>query len=284
MLRRTIAYRLELSVSSPARTAYDAAVEVTRAAGHVWNATLAQGWDVAGVPNGGYVLAVALRPLLAALDVPDPLTVTAHYLAPAAPGAVQVHVDPVKVEGRHRTAAGALHQDGRELLRLLATATDLARASGPRWVSAQPPAMPPPEECVPAAPVGEFRPPPITQRVEIRIHPAHVGFALGQPTGTAEIAGWVRFADGREPDTTALVLFADALPPPLFNLELPGEWVPTLELTVHVRARPAPGWLRAVFRSRVVEGGYLDEDGELWDSSDRLVALSRQLALVPCAA
>ena len=57
------------------------------------------------------------------------------------------------------------------------------------------------------------------------------------------IRGWLRLADGREPDPLMLLLARDALPPVAFDLGLSG-WTPTLELTVHVRARPAPGWLR----------------------------------------
>jgi len=48
-----------------------------------------------------------------------------------------------------------------------------------------------------------------------------------------------------------------------------------------VRARPAPGWLACAFTTRFVTGGFLEEDGEVWDATGRLVAQSRQLALVP---
>jgi acyl-CoA thioesterase len=67
----------------------------------------------------------------------------------------------------------------------------------------------------------------------------------------------------------------------VFNANLPLAWTPTLEMTTHVRAMPAPGWLRCRFTTRFVTGGLLEEDGEIWDQSGRLVALSRQLALVP---
>ena len=62
---------------------------------------------------------------------------------------------------------------------------------------------------------------------------------------------------------------------------LPVAWVPTLEMTTHVRGVPEPGWLRCKFTTRFITGGVLEEDGEVWDASGRLVAQSRQLALMP---
>src|SRR6266446_6211375 len=56
----------------------------------------------------------------------------------------------------------------------------------------------------------------------------------------------------------------------------------TVELTVHVRARPAPGWLACRSTPRFVAGGFHEEDFEIWDGAGVLVAQSRQLALLPC--
>jgi hypothetical protein len=50
-------------------------------------------------------------------------------------------------------------------------------------------------------------------------------------------------------------------------------------LLLHVWARPVPGWLAASFRTRFLVEGYLEEDGEVWDTAGHLVALSRQLAI-----
>jgi acyl-CoA thioesterase len=75
------------------------------------------------------------------------------------------------------------------------------------------------------------------------------------------------------------MVFADAFPPAILD-RFPASWVPTLQFSVYVRARPEPGWIRGSFRTRSMVDGLLEEDGEVFDSTGRLVALSRQLALL----
>ena len=53
-------------------------------------------------------------------------------------------------------------------------------------------------------------------------------------------------------------MFADAFPPPALTLYGPLHWVPTLELTVQVRARPAPGPLQARLVSRHLTRGVIE--------------------------
>jgi hypothetical protein len=65
----------------------------------------------------------------------------------------------------------------------------------------------------------------------------------------------------------------------VFNLKKFG-WAPTVELTVLLRALPAPGWLLCESQTRSVEGGWFDEDAVVWDSTGKVVAQSRQLALI----
>jgi acyl-CoA thioesterase len=236
-------------------------------------------WNVGSVPNGGYLLSMALRAVGAVLPARDPLSATAHYLRPAAPGPVEIQVETLKQGRTIATAEARLLQQGKEFARVLTSVGVLDPTLGPRFVDAAPPAMPPPEGALvrPAgAPTIE-----VARRFEQRFDPETVRWATGAgPQEHAVIRAYQRFADGRPPDVLSLPLFADALPPPVFAVVAAG-WVPTIELTVHMRAKPVDGWLRSQLRSRFVFGGLLEEDGEIWDASGQLVALSRQLAAVP---
>ena len=158
---------------------------------------------------------------------------------------------------------------------------DLDEAAGPELIDVAPPELPPPDQCVAVEETGTFAP-PFVSRVEIRLHPDDVSFATASSSGRPLIRGWFRLRHDEPIDTVALLCAVDAFPPTAFNTRLlPAGWTPTIELTAHVRGRPEPGWLRCRFATHFITGGFLEEDGEAWDAGGRLVAQSRQLALVP---
>jgi hypothetical protein len=102
----------------------------------------------------------------------------------------------------------------------------------------------------------------------------------GRPAGAPGIRSWIRFKDGRDPDSVSLAFFADALPPVTFAQGRFG-WVPTVHMSVLVRAQPAAGWCRVRIRGGLEAGGFLDEEVQVWDSAGRLVAHGHQLAASP---
>ena len=103
---------------------------------------------------------------------------------------------------------------------------------------------------------------------------------MGEFSDEPVIRAWLRFADGREPDPLGLVAFTDALPPTSWATGTLG-WAPTVQLQTLVRALPAPGWCLVEARGGEASGGWVDEDYQVWDSTGRLVARSRQLARLP---
>jgi acyl-CoA thioesterase len=274
----------EHSAGGTADYEYDRDTRVERTGEGRWRAKVTPRWSIGPYPNGGYVLAVAMQAVAAELPHPHPFAVSAHFLRPTAHAPVDIEVERIRAGRGHSTAEARLIQDGSERLRALATFGDLSAASGANVVTATAPQMPPPEECLGRRDDDTVMPnglqASIRDRMDLRLVPETASALLGRPRGVGEIGGWMRFADGRPVDALSLVLLCDACPPAAFDLvERPG-WVPTIEYTVLVRGVPAPGWLRCWFRTRFVVDGYIEEDGELWDSTGRLVAMSRQLARI----
>ncbi|MEH0519260.1 thioesterase family protein [Streptomyces stelliscabiei] len=263
---------------------FDRDTAVTRRSPGVYDVDLSAGWTIIGAVNGGYLLAVLGRALAEALPHGDPFTISAHYLTASQPGPAVVRTDVVRTGRTLSTGQASLFQydpEGREVerIRVLASYGDLDALPDDVRTTAKPPAIPPIEECF--GPQDAPGPVPggsaIADRLFLKLDPATLGWALGAPSGKGEMRSWFGLADGRDPDPFSLLLAVDALPPTAFEMGLEG-WVPTVELTVHVRCRPAPGPLRVAISTRNLAGGFLEEDAEVWDSADRLVAQSRQLA------
>lgn len=278
-----------MSQSQP-DTELDTALVLTAEGDGRYGAALGDGWVIGNAVNGGLLLALlgrALQETLGSEGHPDPIAMSAYYLSAAAPGPATVLTETVRSGRTMATGQASIVQDGAdgrpvERVRALATYGDLASLPEDVRTSARPPALPAPDACVSAAmaPPGSAGDLPFLHRFDMRLDPDTVGWAVGEPSHRGLIQGWVRMADGREPDPLMLLLAVDTLPPVTFDMGLPG-WAPTLELSAHVRAVPAPGWLRVRVSTRNFAGGLLEEDAEVWDSADRLVAQSRQLARAP---
>jgi acyl-CoA thioesterase len=238
-------------------------------------ATVTGRWGgITGVPNGGYLMAICTRALGLTVPFPDPIVVSGFFLRPGTPGPATVRTSVVR-EGR-TTAFGeaVLAQGGKDVIRAAAAFARLG-GSGPVLVDGAPPDLPPPSDCV-GVPVGSFGPATIAERVEFRSREVP-GWFLGRPTGRPSSEFWMRFADGRDADLLALLVLVDSTAPSVLEL---GAGSATIQLTVHLRAHPAPGWLATRASTRFVSGGYHEEDFEVWDSTGMLVAQSRQLAAV----
>ena len=258
-------------------TEFAAATAVHRRADGRYDGRIAEGWDIGGNANGGYVIALAARAMADAVGRP-PLSITAHYLSPGRPGPVEVDVDVIRAGRRMATVAGRVRSGDNEVLALLGTFAE-QEPGGPSVITGAPPVLPPHDECVSAAPPVDSG---FHHRIVSSMRPVDAGFRKGRPSGTAEVEGWFELPDADRVDVFALLMASDAFAPVVFNrAEYPLGWSPTLELTVHVRGVPAPGPLRCRFSSRFIADGMFDESGELWDSAGTLVAHSRQLALVP---
>ncbi len=258
---------------------FDEDAAVTSLGGGRYGARLAGDWAIGNALHGGYLLAVACQAALADDAHPDLLAVAANYLRSPQPGPAEAVVERTRSGRRVGFSRVLMTQDGEPWLDAVVT-TGTVTADDPQWTEVSDEDKPGPDESLvmpAAAPDGRVI--PMAELREIRLDP-RMPWVSGRFEGPPKTAGWMRFGDGREPDPLAMAFFVDALPPVTFAQGRFG-WVPTVQLSMQVRARPAPGWCWGVMRGGVEVGGFLDEQMEVWDSAGRLVAQGRQLAVAP---
>lgn len=283
-------------------TIFDEATAVARRADGLYDARpdarfaiVAPGGRTPPAVNGGVLLATVLRAVLAESPLPHPVATSAHFLRVPKFAPAQVSLSWLKQGRTAATARAALMQDDEVILD---TAVTVGTVPGGRSESAGPDAPtesadldwtgPPPRfpdiaDCIDLGhwhgTTGQDGVAGYAAQVEVLMDPATTGWRQDQPSGLAEMRGYFRLREHRDPDAYLLAVAVDGLPPVIFGLGATG-WAPTVELTWHMRAVPCAGPLAVATRCRNVSGGWFDEESEVWDASGRLVAQSSQLARV----
>jgi hypothetical protein len=243
-------------------------------------------WTVGDKPNGGYLLALLAR---AAREVGNDggaqdwevLSSSITYLRPPDLGPAEIRTTVLR---RGRTAAHVrtvLVQGDNELVDAVSVLGVVPSGGVPRYSDVAPLICAAPDDCVRLPPTmpGGVRV-GIMEVLDLRMDPSSIPFSGAAPAEglpLAELRGWTRFADGREPDPLALLFFIDAIPPATLMIGSTG-WVPTLQMSAYVRAQPAPGWLGIRLTAHLVSGGMVDETCTVWDSEGMVVAQASQLA------
>jgi Thioesterase-like superfamily len=257
-----------------------------RADGSTFDLDIHPLWTVGERPNGGFLLALLGRAAAQAVAIDtgaawDVHSATVTYLAAPALSSAEIRTTVLR---RGRTAShvrAVLVQSERTMVDAAFVLGAIGPGTVPRYSNIAPLHIPAPEGCVGLPPyTPEGVPVGVLRTTELRLDPLTVPGAPAQEGDgppVAELRGWLRFVDGTEPDAGSLLYFVDAIPPATLLIGSSG-WVPTLSMSVYVRAQPAPGWLGIRFTANLVAAGTVDEICTLWDSDGHVVAQATQLA------
>ncbi len=264
-------------------TRFDRDTAVTRLSDDTYEVQIDRAWWIVRGPNGGYIAAILVRAMEAAVDDAERSlrSLTVHYLRPPAEGQATVSTRLERTGRGLSTVTARLEQNG--AVQAIATAAFAKSRGGEEMLHAAPPDIPSPEEC----PVRELGGVPLQAQFDKRIAIGPTTFEPADRTREAVTGGWLRLAEPRPLDAALLATYADAWPPAVFaSSETPPitAGVPTVDLTVHIRCPlPVPmdedGFVLVVFRTRQIADGFLEEDGEIWTRDGRLIAHSRQLGV-----
>lgn len=236
-------------------------------------------WRVVRGPNGGYVGAVLVRAIRAAVDDPArPLrSLTVHYTSVPAEDEAVVTVRVERTGRGLTTVTARCEQQGR----LVALA--LAALAGPypavvAYADGAIPHVPRPEELSEPDVPEQFRGLRFREHFELR--PA-LGFAPLSGAERAHTGGWIRLREPRPLDDALLVALSDAWWPAPYSVADQPFAAPTIDLTVHVRAQVPRehDWVLIDVRSQTAQDGFLEEDTRIFARDGTLLSHSRQLAL-----
>lgn len=234
------------------------------------------GFDVFGIPHGGYLAALAGAAMLEASGQPDLFTITIHFNRKASVGPIAFDMTPMGRSRRFQTLAAEAKQGDRTVLSVIASVGDRGSFSGPRWTSRPVWAEGDVDLSPVAVPGAPPSPPNIAAQVKLRFDERTALFARDETSDhEAMFRGQMELDT---PDQLAALIACDATPPAAWNALGRKGWVPTVELTAHVRARPRGGPLRATISTAHVSDGFLEEDALIYDGEGNLVVQSRQLA------
>jgi acyl-CoA thioesterase len=247
-----------------------------------YDARIDAGWWIERGPNGGYIAALLTQAFMAEVADRDrhARSVTVHYLAPAVAGPAQIVVRSERA-GRLVHYLTARLSQGERLLATAQAAFATLDDAGPAFADPSFPDYPDPDTIDAAVdPPGLVA---MRERYEFR----HVtGAPWDGPATAAETGGWIRLSEPRPYDAALVAALSDAWYPAIFTRLTERLGVPTIDLTVHVRAVEAlrrlqpDDWMAVRFRTTVATEGFLEEDGQLWAPDGTLIAHSRQLALI----
>jgi acyl-CoA thioesterase len=255
---------------------------VTEVEPGVFEGNVNRDWWIVFGPNGGFLAAMLVKAMGAAVqdDARMARSLTIHYTAAPAEGPVRIRTT-VERAGRSLTTVSARMEQGERLIALAIGAFSRPRRAALEFDDAPAPDVPAPED----VPLVEPRPelPPFARQWETR-------YAIGARPfsgsgGSTLTGGWIKPLDAHPIDAALVAQITDAWLPAVFVRLTEPNAVPTIDLTIHFRAElPLPAdYMLVTFESRLSQGGFVEEDGWIWSREGRLIAHSRQLALLQAA-
>ena len=240
-----------------------------------FTARVSDNWSINGTPDGGYLMALLAGAARARSDRENLSILTANFISRCTPGPAAVAIRNMGATRQFDRWEVSLIQDEAEKLRSMVTLMDGPAEPADKRYEKTAPVLPPAAECVRFGRMPGYT---LFDHITVLLDPACAGWINGELDACSELRGWIKFEKDRPYDAAALMLIADAFPPPIFVSQGMVAWAPTLEMSVNIRNLPATRWLKCVFRSRFLNGGMVEEDGEIWDEAGELVAISRQVA------
>ena len=232
-------------------------------------------WSINGIADGGYLMAMLAKAMMQHSEMKSTPIITANFLNRCEPGDAKILIEKMTASRQFNRFQGSLRQNGKEKIRAFGTFSDENKDCPLESCETSSPALTELEKCLPVPEIPNYT---LFSHLDVRLDPVCTGWLSGKLSDKSESKGYIKFKNHRPFDTPSILLIADSFPPAVLSSQGMAAWVPTIELSVNIRKIPTTEWLKCCFRTRFITCGLLEEDGEIWDQKDELIAISRQIA------
>lgn len=241
---------------------------------------------VGKTPHGGYLNALMHKALI--LSVPHSVAISSsiQYLERIEAKDIILQVEVFKVSRGSSSGMVKLTQDNKICTVFNAICSDFEHMKGYDGLKTPPP------EIIKEVSREEYKnlnydkispgfTPSFIHQLSCRVHPRHAWWDrdLGSDEADARCSSYMQM-EGGIPDQFVLSFYVDVAPPVVSNKYGPLGWIPTYSLTTHIRQMPTTEILFADFKATDINKGYFEQDCNIWDLNENLVASSRQLTRI----
>ncbi|MDC0166059.1 thioesterase family protein [Gammaproteobacteria bacterium] len=264
---------------------FNKAIQVSEVAKNLYTLKPDTKYFVGNTPHGGYLMAIMHKTLVTVLPHSTAISSSVQYLDRIEDADISIEVEILRISKGSSSGIVKIIQDNKICVTLSGTCSDFEHMKGFDGISTPFPNIFHEYDKSKYVKMNYDKiskgfTPSFIQQLNCEIHPDHAWWdRVSHENAEARCSAFLEMSGGI-PDQFALSFYSDILPPVVCNKYGALGWIPTLTLTTHIRQMPTTNELFVDFQASDINKGYFEQDCNIWDLNENLVASSRQLTRI----
>tara|TARA_X000000950_G_scaffold165852_1_gene202592 strand:- start:5123 stop:5968 length:846 start_codon:yes stop_codon:yes gene_type:complete len=264
---------------------FENSIIIDRSDENIFSMTPSKDYFVGNTPHGGYLTAVMQKALSLSMPHQHVINSNTLYLDRTEPKEICIQVKKVRESRGSSVGQVSLIQDDKLRCMMTGICSDFNFMKGVNDLETLPPKIFNKER-------DSFIPlnfenkqegftPSFIKQTKCEIAKQHAWWLKNEDDlgDEARCAGFISMGE-EIPNQFVLSFYSDFFPPVVMNKYGPLGWVPTLSLTTNIRQLPTTSELFMDVIAKDLNKGFFEQDCQIWDLNQNLVATSRQLTRI----
>jgi acyl-CoA thioesterase len=264
---------------------FENSIIIDRSDENIFSMTPSKDYFVGNTPHGGYLTAVMQKALSLSMPHQHVINSNTLYLDRTEPKEICIQVKKVRESRGSSVGQVSLIQDDKLRCMMTGICSDFNFMKGVNDLETLPPEIFNKERdsfiSLNFENKQEGFTPSFIKQTKCEIAKQHAWWLKNEDDlgDEARCAGFISMGE-EIPNQFVLSFYSDFFPPVVMNKYGPLGWVPTLSLTTNIRQLPTTSELFMDVIAKDLNKGFFEQDCQIWDLNQNLVATSRQLTRI----